>query len=584
MHKKHSLSLILFCVFLCVIIPLLSIEFAMYFWGTDAVSEELTSAAKSNVVYLKDSLENDLANIYLQTEYILKQNSVNELFVYKETLSAADYYLKVMEIQSLLQLIQKSNSYISEIRLYYISENTFISSNDRNAYFENIDIIALHKRIDSAKMQMPFIAYFEDTDEYVLWNVKPVNNTKYYIEIVLSSSALTEHLSSFSTYSNKNAIMYCHTTGNYLANFNYTSNSVISELKEQLRTALSSDAYPISVYSEEGEYLYVICYSPRLNCSFVQIISSKALKTIPLRFQFYISVFSVFAFIGAILFSLILKRLVSRPLDGIIRGFERTGNGDFDTPLKTANAMSKELYSVSLGYNEMLQHLKQLIYDNYTMTIQLQRAELKQLQAQINPHFLYNSFFFVRHMVQSDENENALVMLGLLSDYFKYITRNSQSSETLESEYLHALNYLNIQAMRFEGRVHIKTMQIPERLTYVEVPRLILQPIFENSFEYCNISPERPLEISISFEQYGNGYFNIIAEDNGTRLTDEKIEQINNSMTTSQSVNQTTGLVNIHKRIVLFFGDECGLTVSRSDTGGMKVTIKLHEGVFSTDV
>lgn len=584
MHAKRSLSFLLFSVFICVVIPLLLTEFSMYLWGTDAVSSELTSAAKSNVIYLRDALESELVNSFRQVNYLLEQNSANELFVYRDTLSKAEYYLRVSDIQSLLKLIVYSNSYLDELRLYYTSYNTCISSNSVNAYTEGSDSQMLLDRISKAMKQSQLLSYHDEEEVYLLWSVKPWEHPMYYVEATISKDALTKHLSSFSTYSNKNAMMYCHDTGTYLTSDGFAVDEVISELSNILNRSVSNNEQPTSLYSNDGNYLYVISYSSRLNYSFVQIIPARVLRTIPRRFQAFIISFSLLAVLGAMLFTVILKRIVAKPLHGIMRGFERIGNGDFDTPLVVKDMSSSELYSVAAGYNDMLVHLKKLINENYTMTIQLQRAELKQLQAQINPHFLYNSFFFVRHMVQSDENESALVMLGLLGEYFKYVTRNSQNTETLEEEYTHALNYLSIQSIRFENRVHVHAMPIPEHLTTKAVPRLMLQPIFENTFEYCSISAEHPLEITIEFIPYGNGYFEIVISDNGTGLTDEKIEQLNAKLHSASAISQTTGLINIHKRVVLFFGNDCGLTVSRSLAGGMCVRIKLHEGVYSADV
>ncbi len=585
MCRKMTLSKRLFIVFTCILIPLLIIEFAMFSWGTYAVSDELTSAARSNVVYLRDGLERNLRNIYTQAENLLLNEQINELFVYYDRLQDPDYYMRIRGIQALLEQYKYTSPYIEDIRLFYVSQGICISTEKSVGYSNKVDQNRLLKKIVNLNGQTRLLGFDGENAKYLVWAVKPQTNPRFYIEILLSTDALTEHLMSFSNYSNKNALMYCHQTGRYITSSKFEPGD---DVIEELYTLLSSGGLLAeetrSVYSGSDEYLYVFSYSATLRCSFVQIIPATSLKTIPNRFLLFIVTFSLFALAGALVFSVILRRTVSKPLYGIVSAFENVGDGDFDMTLETNKTSSNELYVVSNGFNEMTSRLKQLVETNYAMTIQLQRAELKQLQAQINPHFLYNSFFFVRHMVQDEDNERAVIMLNSLGEYFKFITRNSQNTETIESEYEHAMNYLNIQKMRFEGKVLVAADPVPERLRQITVPRLMLQPIFENVFEYCELSSGHPLDIHVRFVLRDDGYFLILIDDNGTKLTDEKIAEINRGLNDDSHTVQTTGLMNIHRRIKLMFGIQCGLNVTRSAYGGMRVQIKLHEGIYKTDV
>ena len=500
MYRKKTLSKRLFIVFTCILIPLLVIEFAMFSWGTYAVSDELTSAAKSNVVYLRDSLEKNLMNIYTQAENLLLNEQITEFFVYYDRLQGADYYMRIHDIQTLLEQYKYSNLYIEDIRLYYISQSICISTEKTSGYSNRIDQSQLLEKITSQNGQTRLLCFDEEDYTYIVWTIKPQTNPRFYIEILLSTDALTEHLMSFSNYSNKNALMYCHLIDRYITSSKFEpGNEVIDELCVLLSSGDPLPDETKSVYAGNKEYLYMFSYSQTLKCSFVQIIPATSFRTIPNRFLLFIITFSLFALVGAVVFSIILRRTVSKPLIGIVSAFENVGDGDFDRMLETGKTTSNELYVVSNGFNEMTSRLKQLVETNYAMTIQLQRAELKQLQAQINPHFLYNSFFFARHMVQDEDNERALIMLKSLGEYFRFITRNSQNTETIESEYEHAMNYLNIQRMRFEGKVFIYADPIPEKLKQITVPRLMLQPIFENAFEYCELSSGHPLNIHVSF-------------------------------------------------------------------------------------
>jgi two-component system sensor histidine kinase YesM len=225
----------------------------------------------------------------------------------------------------------------------------------------------------------------------------------------------------------------------------------------------------------------------------------------------------------------------------------------------------------------MLEYINNLINQVLAQKIMSQKAELKQLQSQIDPHFLYNSFFILQRMVQEGDNENAVKFCASLGRYFRYVTRNAQSEIALQKEVEHARHYLEIQTVRFPN-IAISFGDLPVQYSMLLTPRLILQPIIENAFEHGLSKRSIQARIAISFTAADDG-LRISVEDNGVEVDDAALEQIHQLLSDDGGVEiECTGLLNVHRRIQHLFGRNSGVTVSRGEMGGWKVSLFFEGG------
>jgi two-component system sensor histidine kinase YesM len=148
----------------------------------------------------------------------------------------------------------------------------------------------------------------------------------------------------------------------------------------------------------------------------------------------------------------------------------------------------------------------------------------------------------------------------------------------LASEVEHARTYCEIQRMRFSSRIRIEFGPLPESFVDLQVPRLILQPIIENAFEHGLESKEADGLLRISFQTDSPGTLDVFIEDNGDTLADQELQQLQSALDDRSNAIETTGLVNIHRRIQLKFGAGSGLRARRGDLGGMEIRIRLQTG------
>lgn len=586
MRSRYSLSAKVAFLFCAILIPLITTQFSMYKWGRQVVTDELSGAAKSNVVYLKDNFEKAIIRVYTQAEQLLTEEKINRFLVYDASIPKSEYYMTLLEIQKLLQLVKNSNDYIEEIRLYYKEKMLMVSSASTSS-LEKIMPDEFEKHIRTVVQNGTMMTDLDGN--YLVWSAKPTSFSRMkgglpsvFVEVRISQEAIQNHLESFSEYSNKNALLYNHKTHNYVVcnSFNVDSKT-LQELIELIEKKQVTDDTVENIRLVGDGFFYVSCDSKILDCSLIQLIPSETLMDIPNRFKAFILAIFLIGIVGIGVFSIFLRKHVKKPLAILTKGYLRTGEGDFYLQLNEKENYTYEFNLLIRGFNDMVAKVRNLIQNDYEKTIRLQSAEFKQLQAQINPHFLYNSLFCLRNMIHADDKEEAMKMLNHLGDYFRYIQKNAEDKQCLKAEFKHAMDYLGIQVMRFEGKVETDISTLPESLENVYVPRLILQPVFENIFEHSNIgSTDNVVKIAFGCFEEKDGYFTLRIEDSNARVTDETILYLHRLLTETEASDAATGLVNIHRRIVIAFGKSCGITVDRSTLGGLQVNISLHKGAY----
>lgn len=270
-------------------------------------------------------------------------------------------------------------------------------------------------------------------------------------------------------------------------------------------------------------------------------------------------------------FFFVAKRLVHRPMRRLMTGFSQMEKGAF--PVVIQEKGSRDFSYIYGAFNQMNEKLHRLIDLTYKQKILLRESELKQLQAQINPHFLYNTLFLMNTLIRSDESEKALMLSGELGQYYQYITRNASDSVPLCEENKHARIYCDIQAARFDGRITSEYGELHERMRLLPVPRLMIQPLIENAYTYGLSEKTSDGRLRVSFCEYESGC-GIIIEDNGDDLTDERLQALRDSLSREDG-GEVTGSINIDRRVRIMFAPGSGLVFSRSELGGLSAEIRL---------
>jgi two-component system sensor histidine kinase YesM len=254
----------------------------------------------------------------------------------------------------------------------------------------------------------------------------------------------------------------------------------------------------------------------------------------------------------------------------------------FRKMMQNMNLIEKGIYSVRMTdkpkgeyrflydrFNSMASKIEELIVDVYKEQLRSKDATLKQLQSQINPHFLYNTLAYIKSMIELNENKAAISMTMNLSKYYRYTTKTGSKMVRLKEELDLIHFYLEIHCMlRDDFEFHI---EIEPQMEDLEVPRLIVQPLVENVILHSfNNHPEYGM---ITIRCWRNDGMNHVAvEDTGTGVDYSMIESIKRKIYSSNEEIES-GLKNVHQRLRLMYGGDSGLQLSQSDLGGLCVQL-----------
>lgn len=240
-----------------------------------------------------------------------------------------------------------------------------------------------------------------------------------------------------------------------------------------------------------------------------------------------------------------------------------------------------QFHSPYSKYNKILNEIEEIIQQQYSEQLTLRHAELFALQSQINPHFLYNTLESIRGQALYEGNNNIAVLVKSLSNLFKYCTDQDSDMISLEAEFAHMDDYLLIQQFRFNKSIKI-IKDVEDYTLDCIVPRLTIQPIIENAIHHGleMKSGERTLKIS-SYSTQNRVIVRV--EDNGVGMDKNCLEDLNQLLAGDAEMvalhfdnhDFGIGLLNINRRIRLYFGSNYGLTVFSTKNLGTTIEITL---------
>jgi two-component system sensor histidine kinase YesM len=270
-------------------------------------------------------------------------------------------------------------------------------------------------------------------------------------------------------------------------------------------------------------------------------------------------VFTVISFVFIRRLTLGLRRLHYRILRAS-KGFLNKGRND-------------EIGEIGRGFDEMLAQFEQQIKVNYIENLKKKELELNFLQAQINPHFLYNTLDSIKNEIDLGENNSAVRMVIALSDLFRISVSKGKNLIPLCDEVNHAKCYLDIHRIRFGEHFDV-VWDIDKDLYYLYTLKIILQPLLENAVQHGLKNIKKHGLIQISGKQIDN-HIELIIMDNGDGIEQSKLAAIHKTLSVGIDSNIGIGIQNINHRIKVYFGDEYGMFVNSWDGKGTEVRIVL---------
>lgn len=270
----------------------------------------------------------------------------------------------------------------------------------------------------------------------------------------------------------------------------------------------------------------------------------------------------------------VLKRMVV--LDHMM---SKVGNGDFKVQMPVEQKTDDELARIIRTFNWMASQLDQVLEERVQNEKTKKDAELRALQAQINPHFLYNTLENMRMQCEIGEYDSMGESLSALGDLFRYSISWGSSEAPFAKEWKNMEDYLYIMKMRFGEELEC-ILECEEGLGEIEVPKMMLQPLVENSFNHGFKDKLPPWKLWVK-AQKEEGVLKIVIIDNGAGIEEERMKRLQNSLSTNQPFRNeekkrySIGVTNVKQRIEMLCEEGSTLKIENVVPEGIRITINI---------
>lgn len=280
-----------------------------------------------------------------------------------------------------------------------------------------------------------------------------------------------------------------------------------------------------------------------------------------------------------LLYVSLTKRII-RPIQLLKIKMRKAADGYLEAKIKTDG--HDEIADLSDSFNTMLDNIKLLIDKNNREQEQVKKAELRTLQAQINPHFLYNTLESIIWLAQSNQNEKVVQLVKAMAKFFRISLNKGKDWVSIKTELDHVQSYLTIQHMRYYDILSYE-IDVPKELYPYPILGMTLQPLIENAI-YHGIKNKRGMGIIRVTGEMQSDAIVLIVTDNGAGMSADKLQRVNASLLMSadnlgyngdNEFEGGFGLFNVHQRIRLYFGEQYGLHLESVEGEGTKVCIKI---------
>lgn len=568
----------LFLMFLGLVVIVFTVLVGFFVTYVNQQREVEISSQVNRVTNSASVIEQQLNAVYNVLTQLLNDTRVAQLAhgMYEDNYERVEL---ILELLATIQSTQSINSIISDVVISIPTEDLELSA--VNGYhkkfysaeeFKSSQITQSHNLIVNnglleMKVSSPLVTSLEE-------NYMP----DFVIKIQLDDDYLNDFLENFRNQNLEGAFWVLNDEEENKLLF--TTNIREEELAEHWGEAWGiegkSNFFTNQTACETGEYLFVSYHIEAYNITLVTYQNTLAIAW-DLGSELLSMCLVVFLMGGlAGIIVVWANHSVNKPIRKIMESFEQVRSGELDVRIYHKN--NDEFGYIYDSFNNTVIKIEELIENIKEQKVLLQNAELMQLQSQINPHFLYNSFYNIKFLAHNEEYEQIETFVTALAKYYRFINKETELNVTLASEVAHMENYIEIQQMRFGDKITVVKESLPQEVSDFKVPKLILQPIIENAYNYGLKDKLEGGQLSIRYRLEGDRLL-IDIEDNGGTLKPEKLEKIKEQIHTYEGDAINHALTNIQRRLMLAYGDHCGLTLEIGDNGGLRTVLCMDTSV-----
>ena len=387
--------------------------------------------------------------------------------------------------------------------------------------------------------------------------------------IDLNYSAISE-LCDQSTVGTKGYAFILDAKGNIV--YHPQQQQLYNELQtENIGLIMETDEDTVLTGTGNNGKLYSISRSDKTGWTVVDCTSVRELLSKSRQAQSVYVLTAIVLVIVALLFSRFMARSITLPIQKLRDSMKKVQEGDFGVSDVVVDSKN-EIGSLTKSFDVMTHKIQELMEQNVHEQEEKRKSELKALQSQINPHFLYNTLDSIIWMAEGKKNEEVVLMTASLARLLRQSISNEDEVVPIANEVEYARGYLTIQKMRYKDKLEFQ-IDVDSSILYIPLIKLVLQPIIENAIYHgLKYKESKGLLIVKGFMKDGNAVLQVI--DDGVGMDEDTLAHIYDKHKVNYHSNGV-GVYNVQKRLKLYYGDDYGITYESEKGKGTTATITI---------
>lgn len=340
---------------------------------------------------------------------------------------------------------------------------------------------------------------------------------------------------------------------------------------ENISLIMGTDQDTVLFGKGSGEKLYSISRSEKTGWTVVNCVRVEELLRKSNKAQSLYVLVAMGLMIVALFFSRFISRSITQPIQQLCDSMERVQEGDFSVSDIVVESQN-EIGSLTKSFNVMTHRIQELMEQNIWEQEAKRKSELKALQSQINPHFLYNTLDSIIWMAEGKKNEEVVLMTASLARLLRQSISNEDEVVSIGQEVEYARGYLTIQKMRYKDKMEFQ-IEVDPSILHIPLIKLVLQPVIENAIYHgLKYKESKGLLLVKGFMKNDNAVLQVI--DNGVGMDEETLAHIYERHKVNYQSNGV-GVYNVQKRLQLYYGNEYGITYESKKGEGTTATITI---------
>ena len=543
-----------------------------------------TSVFDNAVVYTRTIVRQTNQNIDSYIDYMdnivtmVSGSRDTQSFLYnkdEETLQVSECRQRLVEQ---FRTILKSRSDIRNIGLIQKDGNRLFNNGgqQKNAYLD-LDTQAWYKNAITSNRSVLTSSHVQHvirgerpwviTVSRGVRNFTGSGNREGVVFIDLNYSAISE-LCDQNSIGSKGYVFLLDQDGNVV--YHPQQQQLYNELQtENIDLVMNTDKETLMDGSGDNAKIYTISRSEKTGWTVVGCTNvAELLKDSKKARSIYVLVAAILVIVALVLSNLI-SRNITRPLQQLRDSMARVQEGDFRAAEVEVTSRN-EVGSLTRSFNVMTSRIQELMKQNIYEQQQKRKSELKALQSQINPHFLYNTLDSIIWMAEGKKNEEVVVMTASLARLLRQSISNEEEQVPIGQEVEYARSYLTIQKMRYKDKLEFQ-IQVDAQIMRVPIIKLVLQPLIENAIYHgLKYKEGKGLLIVRGYREGENAVIQI--KDNGAGMDEQTLSHIFEKHKVNYRSNGV-GVYNVQKRLQLYYGMDYGITYSSRQGEGTTASI-----------